>query len=67
MIDNKLNMIKVAAQNIISNMNCVLNDIENFEGYDELSTIETAMRRTEREADSTIDIIMNAYDEIEEE
>ena len=66
MIDNKLNMIKVAAQNIISNMNCVLDDIKNFEGYDELSTIETAMRRTEREADSTIDIIMNAYDEIEE-
>lgn len=66
-METKLKIIKERAKEIISDMQCVLDDIENFEGYDELFTMENAMMRTLRTANDTVDLIRNAYDELEEE
>ncbi len=63
----KIKIIKAKANEIISDMKCVLDDIENFEGYDELFTMESAMARTARTAKEVMEIIRNAYDELEEE
>ena len=66
-LEKKLEYIRNKAEEIISNMQCVLDDLETFEGYDELFTIESAMNRTVREAEDTITVIRNAYDDLEEE
>lgn len=65
--ENKLKTIKERTKGIISDMQCVLNDIENFEGYDDLFTMENAMMRTMRTASDTVDLIRNTYDELEED
>lgn len=66
-MEKKLEIIKERAETIISDMKCVLDDIENFEGYDELFTMENTMMRTMREASDTVDMIRNMYDDLEEE
>jgi len=66
-MNNKLRIIKEKTEAIMSNMQCVLDDINNFEGYDELFTMESAMARTAREAKETYEMILNMYDELDEE
>lgn len=65
-MNKKLEIIKERAETIISDMKCVLDDIKNFEGYDDLFTMENAMMRITREASDTVDLIRNMYDELEE-
>ena len=66
-MNNKLRIIKEKTEAITSNMQCVLDDINNFEGYDELFTMESAMARTVREAKEACEMILNMYDELDEE
>ena len=66
-MEKKLEMIKERAETIISDMKCILDDIKNFEGYDDLFAIENAMMRTMKTADDTVDLIRNMYDDLEEE
>ena len=65
-LEKKLEYIRNKAEEIMSNMQCVLDDLEVFEGYDELFTIESAMNRTVRQAEDTITVIRNAYDDLSE-
>ena len=66
-MEKKLEIIKERTETIISDMKCVLDDIKNFEGYDDLFAIENAMMRTMKTADDTVDLIRNMYDDLEEE
>ena len=66
-MEKKLEILKERAETIISDMKCVLDDIKNFEGYDDLFAIENAMMRTMKTADDTVDLIRNMYDDLEEE
>ena len=66
-MEKKLEMIKERAETIISDMKCILDDIKNFEGYDDLFAIENAMMRTTKTANDTVDMIRNMYDDLEEE
>ena len=66
-MEKKLEMIKERAETIISDMKCILDDIKNFEGYDDLFAIENAMMRTTKTANDTVDLIRNMYDDLEEE
>lgn len=66
-MEKKLEILKERAETIISNMKCVLDDIENFEGYDELYTMESAMTRTKHEAKLAYEMIRNMYDDLEED
>lgn len=66
-VESRVNRFKEIAKGIISDAECILDDCENFEGYDELFTIESAFARIVREAKNGYDTSRNTYDELDEE
>ena len=50
----------------MTNIKCVLDDIKNFEGYDDLFTMENVIMRTTRIVNDIGELIKNIYDELEE-
>lgn len=66
MLANKLDMIKVETMNIQNEAKLILQDIEDFEGYDELFMMESTLNRIIRHAESAKETVMAAYDELEE-
>lgn len=67
-LDAKMTMIRVGAANIKAWAEQIVEAInENFDGYDDLQTIEILMDRIVRESTATKNEIMEAYDELEEE
>lgn len=67
MLANKLDMIKVEISNIETETKLIFQDIEDFEGYDELFMMESTLNRIIRLAQSAKETVMAAYDELEEE
>ena len=67
MLANKLDMIKVETINIKNETELILQDIEDFEGSDELFMMESTLNRIIRFAESAKYTVMAAYDELEEE
>ena len=66
MLANKLDMIKVETMNIQNETKLILQDIEDFEGYDELFMMELTLNWIIRYAESAKETVMVAYDELEE-
>lgn len=61
-----LQQLTVGVKDINTEAETVLQDIEDFEGYDELFTMESALNRIMREAERLKDIVMKCYDYLEE-
>lgn len=66
MLANKLDMIKVETMNIQNETKLILQDIEDFEGYDELFMMESRLDWIITHARSAKETVMAAYDELEE-
>ena len=67
MIENKLKALEQKVNEIKSSCYCILQDIEDFEGYDELFIMENNFRSIQRDASEATSIVLKAYDELEEE
>lgn len=67
MVERRIEVLKAKVKQIQSSCECILQDIEDFEGYDELFIIEQNFERIEREAKEAVDYARETYDELEEE
>lgn len=67
MVENRIEILKTKVEYIQSCCECILQDIEDFEGYDELFIIEQNFERIEREAKEAVNYARETYDELEEE
>ena len=65
-VQRRVDTINKAAQEIISDAKCIIDDCENFEGFDELFTIESAFDRIIRKAKTYVDVVRQTYDELDE-
>lgn len=61
-----LQQLTVGAKDINTEAETILQDIEDFEGYDELFTMESTLNRIVREAERLKDVVMKCYDYLEE-
>ncbi len=66
-LNEKISLIRSYAESLGSDVDCIIDDIENFEGYDELSTIKTALDRIIGTAKDARLLVLNAYDYLEDE
>ena len=66
-VEKRVDRFEELAKQIISDMECILDDVVNFEGYDELFTIESAFTRAMRSAELGYNLARDTYDELEEE
>ena len=62
-----LQQLTVGAKEINTEAESILQDIEDFEGCDELFMIESTLDRIVRKADNLKDIVRRSYDYLEEE
>lgn len=61
-----LQQLTVGAKDISTEAETILQDIEDFEGYDELFIMESTLNRIVREAERLKDVVMKCYDYLEE-
>ena len=63
----RLARMKELAEIIKNDAECILDDISNFEGYDNLFAIERAFDRIRMAGGNGYDVAMATYDELEED
>lgn len=62
-----LQRLTVGTKDINIEIETILQDIEDFEGHDELFMIESTLNRIMRKADELKEIVIKCYDYLEEE
>lgn len=62
-----LQRLTVGIKDINVEAETILQDIEDFEGHDELFMIESTLNRIMRKADELKEIVIKCYDYLEEE
>ena len=67
MLDTKLDMMTVATKEVERLAKEILDNLDDFNGYDELFTIERLADEIIRKADNIKTYTLNAYDELEED
>lgn len=65
-VKTRLEKLSIAAKQIITDMECVLSDIEDVTETDDLFVIESAFERTKRNADDAYELTLSAWDLFEE-
>lgn len=67
MIDTKLDMMTVATKEVARSAKEILDNLDDFNGYDELFTIERLADNMIRQAENIKEYALKAYDELEED
>ncbi len=66
-IKNRLRLINLCIKQMECDLNYAKAAIENFEGYDDLFSMENKFSDIKRQAEQAEDMVMNTYDLLEEE
>lgn len=66
-VEKRLERLSIAAKTIITNMECVLSDLEDVTEADDLFVIESAFKRAEKSASGAYELTLTAWDLFEEE
>ena len=67
MLDTKLDMMTVATKEVARLAKEILDNLDDFNGYDELYTIERRADEIIRQAENIKEYALRAYDELEED
>lgn len=66
-VEKRLSYMKQICREIKSQVDCILQDIEDVVTDEDLYIIEHGFERIRRAADETVDYVRETYDEFEEE